>query len=137
MLPEIRKMWTNALRSGEYTQGYTALARTDDNNRVTGHCCLGVLCDLHSKTENGGQWQNGPIDGCDKRYVAINPVSGLEGNDASMPPPAVEIWAEQDDKGWTIPTLTDRNGDKVELAEINDTEEFSFNQIADLIDYFM
>lgn len=51
----VKKAWTDALRSGEYTQGQCWLrSRTisDGENRF---CCLGVLCDLHSK-ETGSSW---------------------------------------------------------------------------------
>jgi hypothetical protein len=40
MNPEIRKLWTDALRSGRYSQTTQVL-----RNRY-GFCCLGVLCDL-------------------------------------------------------------------------------------------
>ena len=46
MRVEIKKMWLDALRSGEYKQGQLAL-RTDDK-----FCCLGVLCDLHHKNSD-------------------------------------------------------------------------------------
>ena len=46
MNQEIKAKWLNALRSGEYKQ-------TDDQLRDSqGYCCLGVLCDLHSKETN-------------------------------------------------------------------------------------
>jgi len=43
MKPEIKKLWTDALRSGEYHQGRRAL------NSEGRFCCLGVLCDLAVK----------------------------------------------------------------------------------------
>lgn len=45
----IKSRWIEALRSGEYKQGRGGL-RNDDF-----FCCLGVLCDLHSK-ETGTRW---------------------------------------------------------------------------------
>jgi hypothetical protein len=51
MKPEIKKLWVDALRSGEYKQGQNAL-------RINDHfCCLGVLCDLHCK-ETAGTWED-------------------------------------------------------------------------------
>lgn len=47
---EARKVWVEALRSGEYKQGKRAL-RTGD-----AYCCLGVACDLYRKHENGPDW---------------------------------------------------------------------------------
>lgn len=44
MNQEIKKRWVAALRSGDYKQGTGALRNADNK-----FCCLGVLCDLHSK----------------------------------------------------------------------------------------
>jgi hypothetical protein len=49
MNPEIKARWVAALRSGEYQQT-TGNLRTEN-----GFCCLGVLCDLHSKA-TGIEW---------------------------------------------------------------------------------
>ena len=38
LLPEVKKMWVDALRSGRYKQGHEDLI-----DGVGGHCCLGVL----------------------------------------------------------------------------------------------
>ena len=44
MKAEIKKLWTDALRSGEYKQGYGMLRSKEDE-----FCCLGVLCELAVK----------------------------------------------------------------------------------------
>jgi hypothetical protein len=41
MNPEVKKLWLEALRSGNYEQ--TRFFLRDKR----GYCCLGVLCDLH------------------------------------------------------------------------------------------
>lgn len=46
----IKARWVAALRSGEYKQA-TKIMRNGDS-----FCCLGVLCDLHSK-ETGTEWE--------------------------------------------------------------------------------
>lgn len=38
---EIVRLWTDALRSGEFKQGKSKLRDIEDN-----YCCLGVLCEL-------------------------------------------------------------------------------------------
>ena len=48
MKPEIKKLWVDALRSGEYKQAREVL-RT---NGGTSFCCLGVLTDLYCKSNN-------------------------------------------------------------------------------------
>lgn len=50
--PEIKEAWLAALRSGEYKQGTSALKNGGK------FCCLGVLCDLHSKA-GLGKWHKG------------------------------------------------------------------------------
>lgn len=50
MNQEIKARWVTALRSGEYKQGIGMLRRENGD-----FCCLGVLCDLHSK-ETGNEW---------------------------------------------------------------------------------
>jgi hypothetical protein len=44
MKQEVMRIWVDALRSGEYTQGVGCLKSTSGN-----HCCLGVLCELYDK----------------------------------------------------------------------------------------
>lgn len=44
MKAEVLKLWTDALRSGDYVQGQKRL-KTGNNT----FCCLGVLCDLYAK----------------------------------------------------------------------------------------
>lgn len=41
MNPEIKKLWVDALRSGDYAQGQGRLRSVSDK-----YCCLGVLCEL-------------------------------------------------------------------------------------------
>lgn len=52
MNQEIKKLWTDALESGEYKQGTDVLHRIHNNT----FCCLGVLCELHRKLTNGPDW---------------------------------------------------------------------------------
>lgn len=52
MNKRVKKLWVEALKSGEYKQGLEAL-------KVDGFfCCLGVLCDLRAK-ETGNSWRGG------------------------------------------------------------------------------
>lgn len=48
---ELVKKWVEALRSGKYKQGRSAL-----RNRDNEFCCLGVLCDI-SKQDLGIDWK--------------------------------------------------------------------------------
>lgn len=53
MNPDVKAKWVSALRSGEYKQ-----ARRELKSETNRFCCLGVLCDLHSKT-TGDLWSDG------------------------------------------------------------------------------
>lgn len=44
--PAIKKRWLKALRSGKYQQARGVLCRVDDDGKVVGMCCLGVLADV-------------------------------------------------------------------------------------------
>lgn len=48
---EIKKMWVEALRSGEFRQGWSVL-----RDPAGGFCCLGVLCELHRQQTGAGIW---------------------------------------------------------------------------------
>ncbi len=62
MDPEIKKLWIEALRSGEYEQCIGAL------HDATGYCCIGVLREL-VVPDNVGEF-------CDT-YTEIRDASGL------------------------------------------------------------
>lgn len=49
MVPEVKTLLLDALKSGEYEKTTGRLARTIDDNDTVGYCCLGVLTQLASK----------------------------------------------------------------------------------------
>ena len=49
---EVKDNWLNALKSGNYKQGYGSL-EGKINNEVR-HCCIGVLGDIHPELSNYG-----------------------------------------------------------------------------------
>ena len=81
MKPEIKKLWVDALRSGDYIQGRGGL-RGECND----FCCLGVLCDLHAKA-TGRKWSH---NGCHYEYLSQmaflpNEVTEWAGLDTGRP----------------------------------------------------
>ena len=46
----IKEKWVAALRSGEYQQTHESLRDEE------GHCCLGVLCDIHNQETSVDGW---------------------------------------------------------------------------------
>ncbi len=126
MNPEIKKQWVTALRSGDYKQGKTALCTSE------GHCCLGVLSDLHAKAMGiPGPVDSGPLNST--RYCYLNEVSYL--------PQEVCQWAGLSDRSPTVPLDDDElmrlglgsGPTNPPLAELND-HHCTFKEIADFIE---
>lgn len=110
MNPEIKQRWIAALKSGDYNQAFYKL-RAGDN-----FCCLGVLCDLHSK-ETGNEW----IQDSDSYYM---------GQRVSLPE-KVMAWAGLDlykSRKVLLPKT------KIVLSAMNDSYGKTFDEIATLIE---
>ena len=121
MNPEVKEKWVEALRSGEYKQGTNYLRSHNDR-----FCCLGVLCDIAEK--------EGIVEA--ERYwefddeVEDDPFANYsyDGTDTSLPIP-VRIWAGLDpEEGWNPMLVSDS------CIQLNDSEGFTFEQIADEIE---
>lgn len=103
MNKEIKKLWIDALKSGEYEQGRW---RLKTKNR---YCCLGVLCDIYVKQTSRGSWINDVF------------TSEKHTEEKTLPAP-VRIWA-----GVTSGIIADLN-----LVVLNDRGD-SFLQISKVI----
>lgn len=114
----LKAKWIAALRSGEYKQGGGAL-RSDDNS----YCCLGVLCDIIDPNAwHGDAWEKGGERG----YYLIP--------DGIAKSVLGHTWSgEVNQDGST--DIEDRDGGEVPLTYLNDSGLFTFDQIADVIDY--
>jgi hypothetical protein len=109
---DIKAKWVAALRSGEYKQAKGLLRYSD------AFCCLGVLCDLHSKETGEGQWR--VFSGAEYAYL---------GPTASLPERVME-WA---DMPISMGAEMDFPGGPITLSALNDRGH-SFKQIAALIE---
>jgi hypothetical protein len=102
------KLVLKALRSGEYKQTKAALQDED------GYCCLGVMCDVYRK-ETGAELVLSPFG---RGTLAGGDLGDQEG---------VREWVG----------LVHREGDSEghpTLAELNDSNNCTFSQIADFIE---
>lgn len=115
-----RDKWITALRSGEFTQGQAALRSRDAE-----YCCLGVACELASRDGVISPWTT---------------ETGYDG-EAMTPSSKVMHWLGlADDCGETRkPHLAGAysDGEPKEvgaLTELNDSGDWTFEQIADLIE---
>lgn len=104
---KIKAQWVAALRSGEYQQGRGRLRIGDK------FCCLGVLCDLHSKIA-GFEWDSGS-------YLRNNGALAVEVSD----------WAGLGSSDVVIDP--DNDFGERSASAINDAG-VSFSKIADLIE---
>lgn len=122
MNAEIKKQWVEALRSGDYEQAESVLRDTSDEG--VSFCCLGVLCDLHSKATST-PWREGDV------YLGV---------DSLLPVPVAD-WAgftgEERSGGLALDQVDVRvstdDGEFTTLAEENDGGA-GFDYIADMIE---
>lgn len=108
------RKWVAALRSGEYKQAQGAL-----NVPEVGFCCWGVACDI-SKV---GGW-----DVHSHYRVKYDVHSGT-------PPHEVIDWVG---RGlYSLDLVDSRGGETDTLIDMNDSGEFTFDQIADVIEAYL
>lgn len=129
MNPEVKALWVDALRSGDYVQGARAL-KTKENTGEPRYCCLGVLCDVAIK--NG-------VNLSEEWDASINAYT-YDGSDLVLPHLIVK-WAGlagSNPDGTQLPESGINR--EFALAELNDgvsgynVEPWTFTQIADLIE---
>jgi hypothetical protein len=108
---DIKVKWVEGLQSGNYKQGPSYLKRGDQ------FCCLGVLCDLHSK-ETDTSWVKSYENDQGPRYLGAYDVL----------PQKVMDWAGLTESN---PKIIDLG---LSLAELNDLGK-TFEEIANIIDH--
>jgi hypothetical protein len=121
MNPEIKKLWTDALRSGEYEQTTGTLHKINqvDGEEKHSYCCLGVLCELAVK--------DGVVES--KRHFGRD-VGGYGPNgEVWFLPIPVREWAGMDSGDPEV-----EYGEYVNLASLNDANKLSFTELADVIE---
>lgn len=122
MNPDVKAKWLDALRSGDYKQARDDL-RVGEGDGAS-FCCLGVLADLYRK-EVGGTWVEGEISD------TFRDVKGGYAHGSYLTED-IRRWAGAPvDEHRTFTGLpTWRNS----LAELNDSSDFGFPEIANLIE---
>lgn len=121
-----RKAWVEALRSGEYPQ---AREKLFDGH---GYCCLGVACTLAGIEAE----VDGPTWFFDGDHLTL-PTKGREwlGTRVQNPTLDIPVTLREAVQG-PPPGVDDEAFDwPADVASLND-QGFTFNQIADLIEYF-
>ncbi len=111
MNKEIKEKWVTALLSGDYIQGKGKL-----KNFSNQFCCLGVLCDIHQKETEEGEWI--------MKYNQSSYKNAIEAS-IGLPPSFVLKWAGLSN--------TQIDGYTQTLDELNDNGA-TFKEIADIIE---
>ena len=119
MNKDIKKLWVDALLSGDYEQGYHRLKNPNDK-----FCCLGVLCDVHLKLYPENKWVVNEI--ITKDYCESHEYMGC----GSYLPDDVKVWSGLYDETYSVVI----NGQNAALARHNDSYKQSFKEIAHAID---
>lgn len=159
--PKTKAQWVAALRSGKYPQGMKMLQTPEG-----GFCCLGVYCEVTGipsamkdrKIEEIVDSPSGPVEIDVVKSVRVYGTEGDElggsflalpsGYRPSLTNPGEEMSKDQHAfKGTEIVFETRMQGPDQEpyfsfyenftLPGLNDSGQFNFNQIADIIDYFL
>jgi hypothetical protein len=132
------KRWTAALRDGTRQQGEGYLRELIDG--IPHYCCLGVACEVFGiesrQTLNGstlteyGAFGNETMPPSEFRKILGLSNDTVDGEDVFLDAGDVTYCSDDQDPDTEL-DLCD-----IGLAEINDDWGLSFEQIADLIDYF-
>jgi hypothetical protein len=121
-LNSVARIWVDALRSNTFKQSRHDLTTVDsDTGEITGHCCLGVLCELAVKAK--------VIPSPKKlRYcLAYSDATDSEQTSSSILPETVRKWAKLKTRRGDITLFTS-------LSMLNDIDRLNFEKIADVIE---
>ncbi len=122
MKPEIKKLWSDALNSGNYRQGKGQLLKDGE------FCCLGVLCDVYVRQTNLAEWlPSEPVTG---RHMIIDKNALAGDYITSGLPWYVRQWAGD----LSYDPLILYKGESLPLSQLNDAFGLDFKQIAQLIE---
>jgi len=118
MNKEIAKQWCDALRSGKYKQCQWCLCRQRFFQKQ--YCCLGVLCELHSKATGQAKMES------HKGKIVY------DWHEHNLPKSVVD-WAGMKSSLGDIPK-TEGQYCPFSLADANDRHGYSFEKIAEIIE---
>lgn len=109
-----RDEWIKALRSGEYQQGCEVLAKRDKEGDIS-YCCLGVyegpVCGFSIDLIKPPRWLLEPIL---RRFTCLNEIG-------SSPNGVLIVFEDNYHRSFS-------------LASLNDSKQFTFAEIADIIE---
>lgn len=123
MNQEVCKKWVNAMRHGNYRQGWGALKQENDDGFC--YCPLGVLCDIaeQDRVVRSSPW----IDATWQYHSLGSPVT-----DTGFLPAVVQEWADLS----TSSPMLEHNGKLHRITSLNDNPDLSldFQDFADMVE---
>jgi hypothetical protein len=128
---EAFRAWIEGLRSGEYeqTRGSLRLGHGNKYNKPEGYCCLGVACDTTvKKNATTLEW----VDLNDDKEFEDSYKQYRFGGNQVAPPDEVSQWFFGTSRGPYIWRVV-YEGEVHSLADLNDIDKLTFEQIADLL----
>lgn len=131
---EARKLWIDALRSGEYTQTKSVLHDLTDG----GYCCLGVACDVYQKHVGGLTIEDKETVTGNGWFIPIanRNIRHYDGEGAYLPQKVAE-WLNISRTGvYTMPAPENATPNRMtnDLAYCNDMLNYNFEKIAEVIE---
>lgn len=112
---EFIEEWVAALRSGNYKQGKSYLNRYNDKTHTNEYCCLGVACELGTK-----------YDLVKKDYDTKKLIYSYDSETQYLPSSLINFLG--------ISLIGNDNDTSISLIFLNDSNNDSFNDIADVIE---
>jgi len=131
MKSDIKKLWLEDLRSGNYNQTRMTLKEPGHSDVRASYCCLGILCNIYNKQTGGGAWNKAgefvsqvycKKDGADLVESDILPDEVRAWSGLSNVNPSLQVGG----KYFAVSTLNDGDGDE--------HFKLSFKEIANLIE---
>lgn len=138
LVPERKAALVKALRSGDFEQGYGSLHRVsvEDSNDTGRFCCLGVaykVCPMPGTMAITSDYDNFGHD------VVYNGNAGVWGVEQAeyMFGDAYNGALNMTNPAFFTITYEGGFGDEITAVHANDSFNLTFDQIADLFDYFL
>lgn len=133
----VKTKWLKALRSGEYKQARSTLRKDTYDDNGHSYCCLGVLCDIHRKTQKKAKfkWNDDFNTYLGENGLLPEPVSrwafGLKGKITKA---KLAQLGYLDESSCLLGMADPKMPNGKTLVELNDRAKLSFKQIANVIE---
>jgi len=144
MFKRIKKLWMEALRSGDYEQGASHLCIMENDGKMK-HCCLGVLTELWFKeVRSSWEWsveglktqkrKGSAGESMTSSYLPIEVANWAGLNEENPKIEPRDIFPEDLDYERPSWTLSDLNDHRLYSTEHERYHDHPFTDIADIID---